>query len=151
MPNHDTTRGMIQIVSNSDDPGRLLSFLFWKQQKFPIFHWAWGLYKFLGGFSTGFPVHKGVPSLQNNPSATSPYQCRFLSSKNQVVTLGRSSLDMVDSAQGDKSQFRQVSYFLQGNLLLFFLPEATLVNSSIHNVYWYVCVCMLLLLSSLFV
>jgi hypothetical protein len=89
--------------------------------------------------------------LQNNPSATSPYQCRFLSSKNQVVTLGRSSLDMVDSAQGDKSQFGQVSYFLQGNLLLFFLPEATLMNSSIHNVYWYVCVCMLLLLSSLFV
>jgi hypothetical protein len=47
-----------------------------------------------GSLSTGFPLHKGVPSLLYSPSMTSPYQCQFLSSKYQVVALYFSSLDL---------------------------------------------------------
>jgi hypothetical protein len=45
------------------------------------------------GFSTRFPLHKGVPSQLKSPSGTSPYQCRFLSSKHQTVVHYFSSLD----------------------------------------------------------
>jgi hypothetical protein len=69
-----------------DDPGRLLSFPLYHSRSCqpPTEHEvSSGL---SDGLSTIFPLHKGVPSLLNNPSTTSPYQCRFLSNKHQVVT-----------------------------------------------------------------
>jgi hypothetical protein len=40
-----------------------------------------------GAFPARFPLHKGVPSLLHSPSTPSPYQCQFLSSKHQPMTL----------------------------------------------------------------
>jgi hypothetical protein len=94
MLSHDTTRGMIQLISklkmiqedyspSSSDNNK--SFLLPTE-----------LVEYIdlsSGFSTEFPLHKGFPSLINSPLATSPCQCRFMSSKHQVVSLYCSSLD----------------------------------------------------------
>jgi hypothetical protein len=95
VPNHETTRGMIQLVSKlkmiqegyspSSSDNNITCLL-------PIeLRVSTGL---SGSLSTRFPLHKEVPSLLNSPSTTSPYQCRFLSGKYQVVALYCSSLDL---------------------------------------------------------
>jgi hypothetical protein len=45
-------------------------------------------------FPTQLTRHKGVPSLLHSLSTTFPYQCRFLSNKNQVMVLCCSNRDM---------------------------------------------------------
>jgi hypothetical protein len=94
IPSHDTTRGMIQLVSRfrmiqegyspstSDNN---------KSCPLPIeLKASTGL---SGTFPTGFSLHKGAPSLLYSPLATSPYQCRFLSSKYQAASFYCYNLD----------------------------------------------------------
>jgi hypothetical protein len=95
MPSHDITRGLIQLVlrfrmiQEGYSPSSTGN-----NRSFPLpteLRTSTGL---SGTLPTGFPLHKGVPSLLYSPSMTSPYQCQFLSSRYQVAVLCCSSLDL---------------------------------------------------------
>jgi hypothetical protein len=88
MPSHDTTSRMIQLVSKL----KMIQETYYPSSSdnirgFPLPTELRVSTCLSGSLSNRFPLHKGFSSLICTPSAKSPYQCQFLSSKYQVVDL----------------------------------------------------------------
>jgi hypothetical protein len=80
----------------------------------------------LGTFPIAFPLHKGTPSLLYSPLMVSLYHYQFLSSKHQVASLYRSSLD------SGLLCFRVIKNILDEITILF--KEISSISSLLHVV-----------------
>jgi hypothetical protein len=136
MPSHDTTRGLIQLTAKLRKWFRKVTLLHstGNNKSFPLPTELRTSMSLSGTFPTGFPLHKGAPSLLHSPSMTSPYQCHFISSKYQVTTLYFSSLDLgLLCSRVTINLLGKFPIFLKENFPTALLLRVVCVNLSTHT------------------